>query len=430
LNACQACCSLPLAAADNGTAPTAPPPDSGSSSGKSSSSTGMVAGIAGGVAAALALAAGAAFVVLRRRRRQQQQVAQDKLLLADGRQPGAGPGGDKDGKGNPRGPPPPLFGVPLGSAYKGVLVPGAGHVWRGAPANGFVPVGRSGGWVRLSFQPRAAGAAVQLSLSPCAVPALLPTAAGPAAVAGQSTDVACLPSLLWCAEMGSQHSSPSKADSQAPLLRHPLHKFPSGVSGVSSHDNPMFDALSEPNGGDLGGAGDGSGSTQQSVLPQRAGSWDLHSQLVTQHAFNQAVAAAAAAEQQGALDEEGRAAAARAAANAATEAEGWRPDILAMMQQKAATGMGARCSEGGGAGAAAAVPLEGTHCLELACKFKPPFWPPCPPCSAHPDWRPRPAAAAAAPGHRRRRCRQQRQQQQWGGERGRGWCSKLWLRAS
>ena len=140
--------------------------------------------------------------------------------------------------------------------------------------------------------------------------------------------------------MGSQHSSPSKAGSQAPLLRHPLHKFASGVSGVSSHDNPMFDALSEPNGGDLGGAGDGSGSTQQSVLPQRAGSWDLHSQLVTQHAFNQAVAAAAAAEQQGALDEEGRAAAARAAANAAAEAEGWRPDILAMMQQKAATGMG------------------------------------------------------------------------------------------
>jgi hypothetical protein len=118
----------------------------------------MVAGIAGGVAAAVALAAGAAFVVLRRRRRQQQQVAQDKLLLADGRQPGPGPDGDKEGGtprssdgsgGKPRGPPPPLFGVPLGSTYKGVLVPNSGHGWRGASTNGFVPVGRSGGWVWL-----------------------------------------------------------------------------------------------------------------------------------------------------------------------------------------------------------------------------------------------------------------------------------------
>jgi hypothetical protein len=171
--------------------------------------------------------------------------------------------------------------------------------------------------------------------------------------------------------MGSQHSSPSKAGSQAPLLRHPLHKFPSGVSGVSSHDNPVFDSPSDHNNGDLGGVADGSGSTQQSVLPQRAGSWDLQSRLVTQHAFNQAMAAAAAAEQQGALDEEGRAAAARAAANAAAEAEGWRPDILAMMQQKAATGA-----------VAAAVRMgcyicwrlkeHTANCLELACKLNRP----------------------------------------------------------
>lgn len=126
------------------------------------------------------------------------------------------------------------------------------------------------------------------------------------------------------AELGSAASSPSKAGSLVPLLRSApsarsgLLKFPSGVSAVSSHDNPVYeDALW------------GAAPTQQSVLPQHVGSWELQSQVFTQQAMAQAQAAAAAAvaaaqhqqqqQQQGEEDE-------------------WRPDVLAMMERKGATG--------------------------------------------------------------------------------------------
>lgn len=67
--------------------------------------------------------------------------------------------------------------------------------------------------------------------------------------------------------------------------------------------------------------------TLQSVLPQHVGSWELQSQVVTQQAFEQAQQAAAAA-----------AAAAASASAAAEEEEGWRPDVVAMMERKGATG--------------------------------------------------------------------------------------------
>lgn len=129
------------------------------------------------------------------------------------------------------------------------------------------------------------------------------------------------------AEPGSATSSPSKAGSLVPLLRSApsarsaLLKFPSGVSAVSSHDNPVFE--------DAGEQGLwASAATQQSVLPQHVGSWELQSQLVTQQAVAQAQAAAAAA----------AAAQQQLQQQAAEEEDGWRPDVLAMMERKGATG--------------------------------------------------------------------------------------------
>ncbi|EFN52665.1 hypothetical protein CHLNCDRAFT_138610 [Chlorella variabilis] len=263
----------PAPAVDGATSPSSSPS-------KKSSSAGMVAGIAAGVAVA-ALAAGAAFFLVRRRRRRRlQQAGSAKLLLAG---PQQGERGSEDGKSStprsPKGPRPPLFppgGVPLGSAYK-------------------APAGRQG--VHLAE----------------------------VLVNGSERG-------------GSQQSSPSKAGSLAPLLRQAgsggangghhtsnLFKFPSGVSAVSSHDNPIFDTLSD-GGYPPGAAAGGSASTQQSVLPQRIGSWELQSQVVTQQAFAQAQAAGLAA-----------AAAAAAAQQRRDEDDGWRPDVLALMHRKGAT---------------------------------------------------------------------------------------------
>jgi len=134
---------------------------------------------------------------------------------------------------------------------------------------------------------------------------------------------------------GTAQSSPSKAGSLAPLLlggpgnRSSLFKFPSGVSGVSSHDNPMFDEGSEEMPVGFAAGGSALGGTQQSVLPQHLGSWELQSRLLTQQAFAQAQRAAAEAAAQQAQQQQGQA--------APTE-EGWRPNVLAMIEHKGATG--------------------------------------------------------------------------------------------
>ncbi len=138
---------------------------------------------------------------------------------------------------------------------------------------------------------------------------------------------------------GSQQSSPSKVGSQVPLLRgqisqrSSLLKFPSGLSAVSNHENPMFDSISEHE----------ASFTRQSVLPQHVGSWELQSQLITQQAFAQAQqaaaqAAAAAAAAQPRMQNGAAAAAAAAAQAAADEDAGWLPDVVAMMERKGATG--------------------------------------------------------------------------------------------
>lgn len=119
-------------------------------------------------------------------------------------------------------------------------------------------------------------------------------------------------------------SSPSKAGSLAPLLRRqlsggqrsPLVKFPSGLSGVSSHDNPMYDEPSD------GGGWSGQGGTQQSVLPQQMGSWELQSAFAQAQAAAAAEAGSEAQQTQQQQDSE----------------ELWRPDIIAMMESKGATG--------------------------------------------------------------------------------------------
>jgi hypothetical protein len=139
-----------------------------------------------------------------------------------------------------------------------------------------------------------------------------------------------------------------------PLLRRQLSgqlsggllKFPSGLSAVSSsHDNPIFDTPSDNGGWRLvagsplavaaaasaGRCADGpADGTQQSVLPQRIGSWEMHSQVLTQQAFAQvhaaAAAAAAAAERQQQLQQQ-----------AEGSEEGWRPDIQALLHRKGAT---------------------------------------------------------------------------------------------
>lgn len=129
------------------------------------------------------------------------------------------------------------------------------------------------------------------------------------------------------AELGSAASSPSKAGSLVPLLRSApsarsgLLKFPSGVSAVSSHDNPVFeDALW------------GAAPTQQSVLPQHVGSWELQSQVFTQQAMAQAQAAAAAAVAAAQQHQQHQQHQQQA------EADEWLPDVLAMMERKGATG--------------------------------------------------------------------------------------------
>lgn len=146
---------------------------------------------------------------------------------------------------------------------------------------------------------------------------------------------------------GSPQSSPSKAGSVAPLLRHQLSsgagrngliKFPSGLSGVSSHENPMYDDLHLSLAEDGCWGGEGAGGTLQSVLPQHVGSWELQSQLLTQQAFAQAQQAAAAEAAAAAAQAEASAAQAAAAAEAAAEDAGWRPDVLAMLERKGATG--------------------------------------------------------------------------------------------
>lgn len=143
---------------------------------------------------------------------------------------------------------------------------------------------------------------------------------------------------------GSAQSSPSKAGSLAPLLRsHPgrsvLIKFPSGLSAVSSHDNPMFDEAEEAAAAAAAGAcsvwGNGDGSTQQSVLPQHAGAWELQSAAVTQQALAQAQALAAQQQQdQQRLEQQQQ----REQQRQAAEDAFWQPDVLAMLERKGATG--------------------------------------------------------------------------------------------
>ena len=155
----------------------------------------------------------------------------------------------------------------------------------------------------------------------------------------------CLPAELG----GSHQSSPhSKAGSHAPLLRRannasgqqlqqqgqPQHqggelfKFPSGVSAVSSHDNPIYDTQDSgytPVGDGSGAAAAAaSGSTLQSVLPLHVGGWELQSQLLTQQQRADGGAAAAAA---------------AAAAPAASKGRGGElGGILAAMEMRGATG--------------------------------------------------------------------------------------------
>ena len=91
---------------------------------------------------------------------------------------------------------------------------------------------------------------------------------------------------------------------------------------MSSHDNPVFDDAADHA---LWAA---AAPTQQSVLPQHVGSWELQSQVFTQQAMAQAQAAAAAAVS----------AAQQAQQQQQPEDDGWRPDVLAMMERKGATG--------------------------------------------------------------------------------------------
>lgn len=87
---------------------------------------------------------------------------------------------------------------------------------------------------------------------------------------------------------------------------------------MSSHDNPVFDDAADHA---LWAA---IAPTQQSVLPQHVGSWELQSQVFTQQAMAQAQAAVSAAQQ--------------AQQQQHPEDDGWRPDVLAMMERKGATG--------------------------------------------------------------------------------------------
>lgn len=157
-----------------------------------------------GVAAALLAAAAAGFVLVRRRRKRRSALA----MMEQGE-------GGKDGSNGT-------------AAAAAVPLPGSG----GKPGSGRSNVGANGG-----------------------LPAVLVS----------STQ---RPLMAWHggppSEAGSVHSSPN---SQLPLLGQggaangSLFKFPSGISGVSSHDNPMFDP----------GAGTGgyAGSIDLMPLPQR-----------------------------------------------------------------------------------------------------------------------------------------------------------------
>ncbi|KAL4420504.1 hypothetical protein ABPG75_010160 [Micractinium tetrahymenae] len=271
-------------AASNGTLGAGATP--GSEPKTAAGGTGLVAGIVGGVAGAAALAAAAGFILLRRRRQQRGMAAGDGKFLEAVHRQGAG---SNSKAGTPRS---------NGSAHSAAPFAANGNSSSGG---GGVPQGSA-------YKPGNGGPRVALEA------VLVPGDAG---------------------APGSVQSSPSKAGSLAPLLRRQLSgghrsaliKFPSGLSGVSSHDNPMFDEPAE------GGWG-GQGSTQQSVLPQHVGSWEMQSAVQTQQAYAQAQAAAATQ----------AAAAAAAAARAAQQAqldeeeeELWRPDVVAMMESKGAT---------------------------------------------------------------------------------------------
>jgi hypothetical protein len=142
---------------------------------------------------------------------------------------------------------------------------------------------------------------------------------------------------------GSNHSSPSKAGSLAPLLRSPaggfspvagggLLKFPSGMSAGSSHDNPVFETASDASYTPAGRAGfsslaPGFDPTPRSPLPERLGSWELEAQVATQQAYAQAQAAAAAVDGEGATPMEQR-----------RRQQEMRRN-LALLQRKGATGV-------------------------------------------------------------------------------------------
>ncbi|KAI3430797.1 hypothetical protein D9Q98_009209 [Chlorella vulgaris] len=315
--------------------PALPPigaPSSSSNTSKQSGSTGVIAGVAAGVAGAAALAGAAAWILLRRRRRRRRQTEQGKLVglaseptppelqLSENGKDEFTPRSHSGGSGGTL-----SALLPMGTAYKGspYRVPATGHshdlsvmvsgsrlppLWGGPPAAGGLPAGY-----------------------------LLPGGDFDRGGGG-----------------GSHQSSPSKSGSQVPLLRRQLSgqlsggllKFPSGLSAVSSsHDNPIFDTPSNSGGSRLvagsplavaaaaaaGRCADGpADGTQQSVLPQRIGSWEMHSQVLTQQAFAQvhaaAAAAAAAAERQQQLQQQ-----------AEGSEEGWRPDIQALLHRKGAT---------------------------------------------------------------------------------------------
>ncbi|PSC71845.1 serine threonine kinase [Micractinium conductrix] len=255
------------------------------------SSAGMIAGIAAGAAGVAALAAAAGFVVLRRRRRRRQ--GGDKLL------PGFA-----------------LQERPSSEGFK-ELTPRSG-------SDG--SVGGGGAATKPAQRPGQQLSAVVVPTSP------VPRAGWGTAVAPVGSDPG-----------GSAQSSPSKAGSLAPLLRsHPgrsvLIKFPSGLSAVSSHDNPMFDEAEEAAAAAAAGAcsvwGNGDGSTQQSVLPQHAGAWELQSAAVTQQALAQAQALAAQQQQdQQRLEQQQQ----REQQRQAAEDAFWQPDVLAMLERKGAT---------------------------------------------------------------------------------------------
>lgn len=305
---------------------------------------GMVAGIAGGLAAAAILALGG-FFVLRRKRRQRQQEAQSKKRLLTAVAAAAEHNGSDNGSKSSKSATPRsgngagVGGVLLGSAYKGpgggggqlmeVLVPGQRPIW-GVPSGGCPPLASErevlGSWVGRGvawYEAEAVQGLPSWLLQTLSKQSLQPPTLRPAPC-----------SSLPAADMGSLQSSPSKAGSLAPLLRtqpssgmrNALLKFPSGISAASSHDNPMFEEAGGDGAGLWAFSQGSQGPTLQSVLPQHVGGWELQSQVVTQQALAQARVAA----QQAALEQ--------AAQQQQAVEEGWRPDILAMMERKAATG--------------------------------------------------------------------------------------------